>query len=58
MNRDQIMAMNDEQLDTRASELAEETRSADSERLTGINQELDWIEERRAQLVAARDAQQ
>ena len=58
MNREQIMAMNDEQLDARASELAGETRSADSERLTGINQELDWIEERRAQLVTAREAQQ
>ena len=47
-----IKEMNFEELQTRKSELAEELKTADMERLDGINAELDAIEERKAELKA------
>ena len=47
-----IKEMNFDELQTRKSELAEELKTADMERLDGINAELDAIEERKAELKA------
>ena len=47
-----IKEMNFDELQTRKSELAEELKTADMERLDGINAELDEIEERKAELKA------
>ena len=47
-----IKEMNFEELQTRKSELAEELKTANMERLDGINAELDAIEERTAELKA------
>lgn len=48
----EIKEMNFDELQTRKSELAEELKTADMERLDGINAELDAIEERKAELKA------
>ena len=48
----EIKEMNFDELQTRKSELAEELKTADMERLDGINAELDMIEERKAELKA------
>ncbi len=47
-----IKEMNFDELQTRKSELAEELKTADLERLDGINAELDAIEERKNELKA------
>lgn len=47
-----IKEMNFDELQTRKNELAEELKTADMERLDGINAELDAIEERKAELKA------
>lgn len=52
MKREDIMAMNHEELEKRAAEIAEETREANEEKLTDLNAELDMIEERKANLKA------
>lgn len=46
----EIKEMNFDELQTRKSELAEELKTADMERLDGINAELDAIEERKKEL--------
>ena len=48
----EIKEMNFDELQTRKSELAEELKTADMERLDGINAELDMIEERKKELKA------
>lgn len=48
----EIKEMNFDELQTRKGELAEELKTADMERLDGINAELDAIEERKAELKA------
>ena len=48
----EIKEMNFDELQTRKSELAEELKTADLERLDGINAELDAIEERKKELKA------
>ena len=48
----EIKDMNFDELQTRKGELAEELKTADMERLDGINAELDAIEERKAELKA------
>ena len=48
----EIKEMNFDELQTRKSELAEELKTANMERLDGINAELDAIEERKAELKA------
>ena len=48
----EIKEMNFDELQTRKSELAEELKTADMERLEGINAELDAIEERKKELKA------
>lgn len=55
MDIEKIMAMNADELDKRAAEIAEETRSASAERLEEINKELDAIEKRRAELKTQAD---
>lgn len=52
MTREEIMAMNHEELETRAAEIAEETRDASEDKLNYLNAELDMIEERKANLKA------
>lgn len=48
----EIKEMSFDELQTRKSELAEELKTADMERLDGINAELDMIEERKKELKA------
>lgn len=55
MDIEKIKKMNADELNKRAAELAEETRSATAERLDEINKELDAIEKRRAELKAQAD---
>lgn len=50
MIRDEIMALNIEELEKRSAEIAEETRDADKDVLENLNSELDWIEERKLAL--------
>ena len=47
MTKDEIMNLGFEELETRASEIAEETKEADEARLADLNAELDAIEERK-----------
>lgn len=47
MNREEIMNLGFEELETRSSEIAEETKEADEARLADLNAELDAIEERK-----------
>lgn len=47
MTKDEIMNLGFEELETRASEIAEETKEADETRLADLNAELDAIEERK-----------
>lgn len=53
MTREEIMRMSEDELNARAAALAEEVRTANADRLTEINAELDAIEERRAQIAQA-----
>ena len=50
MAKDEIMALGYEELETRSAEIAAETAEADKEKLAALNEELDAIAERRAQL--------
>ena len=50
MTREEINALNYEELETRAAEIAKETAEADKEKLETLNEELDAIAERRAAL--------
>ena len=50
MTKEEIMELGFDELDTRAAEIAEETRSASAENLDSLNSELDFIEERRKAL--------
>ena len=50
MTREEINELGFEELDTRAAEIAEETRTADVEGIEKLNGELDLIEERRREL--------
>lgn len=52
MFKDEIMALNFEELETRANAIVKETAEADGETLDALNSELDWIEERRSALKA------
>ena len=50
MTKDEIMNLGFEELEQRAAEIAEETATADAEKLETLNAELDSIEERKAAL--------
>ena len=50
MTKDEIAILNYEDLDKRSAEIATETAEADLEKLNALNEELDAITERRAQL--------
>ena len=50
MTREEINALNYEELETRAAEIVNETAEADKEKLESLNEELDAITERRAAL--------
>ncbi len=50
MTKDEIMNLGFEDLETRASEIAEETKEADETRLADLSAELDAIEERKKAL--------
>jgi len=50
MTREEINVLNYEDLDKRSAEIATETAEADMEKLTALNDELDAISERRAQI--------
>lgn len=55
MTREEIMALELDQLETRSAELGEEAKTADMARLDEINAEFDVIEERRAQIEKANE---
>ena len=50
MTREEIMALDIEQIDTRNAEIVDELREADAEGIEKLNEELDAIRERRAQI--------
>ena len=50
MKKDEIMALTFEGIEARAAEIAEEVKEADETRLAELNEELDAIKERRAEL--------
>ena len=50
MKKDEIMALSFEGIEARAAEIAEEVKEADETRLAELNEELDAIKERRAEL--------
>ena len=50
MSKEEIMQLGFEELDARAAQIAEETRNADSANLETLNNELDFIEERKKAL--------
>lgn len=50
MKKDEIMALSFEGIEARAAEIAEEVKEADEARLSELNEELDAIKERRAEL--------
>ena len=50
MKKDEIMALSFEGIEARAAEIAEEVKEADEARLAELNEELDAIKERRAEL--------
>ena len=51
MTKEEIMNLGFEELESRKSAIAEETKEADNEQLEALNAELDFIEERRIVLV-------
>ena len=50
MKKNEIMALSFEGIEARAAEIAEEVKEADETRLAELNEELDAIKERRAEL--------
>lgn len=52
MSREELNELSLEELETRAAQVAEETRDADAETLEALNEELGIIEERKAQMNA------
>lgn len=52
MSKEEIMELGIEELETRAAEIAEETREADAEKIDALNAEMDLIEERKTAVLA------
>ena len=52
MTRDEIMALDTEQIEARILEIVEELKTADAEGIEALNLELDAIKERRAEIMA------